>query len=135
MELDVMEHLTRWGPYRYNIAMHWDGYGKEHKATGSAYNYVQPDRQGFITVGLLWTPGHLAYYCNGKLLAYWDAPRVSHVPSFLYFETTTGGWDNNAVDDQTLPVDYLVDYVRVWQRKDLASGADGYIASTQPATK
>ena len=30
-----MEHLTRWGPTRYNIAMHWDGYGKSHKSTGS----------------------------------------------------------------------------------------------------
>ncbi len=31
MEFDIMEHLTRWGPHRYNIAMHYDGYGKDHK--------------------------------------------------------------------------------------------------------
>src|SRR5690606_34721864 len=23
MEFDILEHLTRWGPYRYNIAFHW----------------------------------------------------------------------------------------------------------------
>ena len=28
MELDIMEHLTRWGPYRYNVALHFDGYGR-----------------------------------------------------------------------------------------------------------
>ena len=51
-----MEHLTRWGPYRYNIAMHWDGYGKEHKSTGSDRIYVQPDADGFIAAGLLGSP-------------------------------------------------------------------------------
>ncbi len=126
MELDIMEHLTRWGPYRYNIALHFDGYGAEHKSVGSTCNYVQADKDGFITPGLLWTPGLTVFYCNGKELWRWEGPRVSHVASHFIFEVTTGGWDNNAVDDQQLPADYVVDYVRVWQRKDLASKADGY---------
>jgi hypothetical protein len=41
------------------------------------------------------------------------------------FTLPQGGWDNNAVDDKQLPADFVVDYVRVWQRKDLASAADG----------
>ena len=132
MELDIMEHLTRWGPYRYNIAQHWDGYGKNHKQTGSTYNYIRPDKDGFITVGMLWTPGHLAYYCNGKMTASWDADRIADVPAAIILETTTGGWDNNAVDNKQLPVDYIVNYVRVWQRKDLASDVDGYAAKPAP---
>ena len=43
MEFDVMEHLTGWGPNRYNIAMHWDGYQKNHKSDGTDKLYVQPD--------------------------------------------------------------------------------------------
>jgi beta-glucanase (GH16 family) len=125
MEFDIMEHLTRWGPYRYNIALHWDGYGKEHKAVGSACNYVQADKDGFITSGLLWTPGSAIFYGNGKELFRWEDPRVCTVPSGMIIEITTGGWDNNAVDDAQLPADYLIDYVRVWQRKDLASEVDG----------
>ena len=31
------------------------------------------------------------------------------------------------MDDAKLPVDYEIDYVRVWQRKDLASGVDGFV--------
>lgn len=126
MELDIMEHLTRWGPHRYNIANHWDGYGKNHMANGSTCNYVQPDKDGFITCGLLWTPGSLVYYCNGQEMFRWENGRVGSVPCEIILETTTGGWENNSVDDKQLPVDYLVDYVRVWQRKDLASPADGY---------
>jgi hypothetical protein len=43
----------------------------------------------------------------------WDDPRVSNVQSDLILEMTVGGWDNNAVDDKQLPVDYVIDYVRV----------------------
>ena len=118
MELDIMEHLTRWGPYRYNVALHFDGYDKEHKSVGSSVNYVQADKDGFITSGLLWTPGSAVFYCNGQELWRWEGPRVSNVPANFIIEMTTGGWDNNAVDDKQLPADYLVDYVRVWQRKD-----------------
>ena len=135
MELDIMEHLTRWGPYRYNVACHWDGYGKDHQAIGSTFNYVQADRDGFITPGLLWTPGLVVMYCNGKELWRWENSRVSNVPSHFIFEVTTGGWDNNAVDDKQLPADYLIDYVRVWQRKDLASSADGYPPAPKPEKK
>jgi len=123
MEFDIMEHLTRWGPYRYNIAVHWDGYGKEHKSVGSATNYIQADKDGFITSGLLWTPGSAIFYCNGKEIGRWEDARVGNVASGILIEMTTGGWDNNAVDDAQLPADYILDYVRVWQRKDLAPDA------------
>jgi beta-glucanase (GH16 family) len=125
MELDIMEHLTRWGPYRYNVALHFDGYGKEHKSVGSSNNYIQADKDGYITAGLLWTPGACVFYGNGRELWRWEGERVSTVPAYFIIEMTTGGWDNNAVDDAQLPADYLIDYVRVWQRKDLASAEDG----------
>ena len=128
MEFDIMEHLTRWGPHRYNTALHWDGYGKEHKSLGTPTNYVQADKDGFITAGLLWTPGSAIFYSNGRELGRWEDPRVGSVPSSILIEMTTGGWDNNAVDDAQLPADYVIDYVRVWQRKDLASEADSKTA-------
>jgi len=134
MEFDIMEHLTRWGPYRYNIAHHWDGYQKNHKQNGCTFTYNNPDKDGFITVGFLWLPGQTHYYCNGREVGRWEDPRISAIPSNIIFEVTTGGWDNNAVDDKQLPVDYVIDYVRVWQRKDLASEVDGPVkaaATTQ----
>ena len=128
MEFDIMEHLTRWGPYRYNVAMHWDGYGKEHKSIGSSNVYVRPDADGFITSGLLWTPGAAVYYCNGEVVARLENTRISNVASYPILYMVTGGWDNSPVDDDQLPADFVVDYVRIWQRQDLASAADGKIA-------
>ena len=125
MEFDVCEHLTRWGPYRYNIAFHWDGYEKNHHQTGSARIYVAKDKDGFITAGFLWLPGLAVYYCNGREVARWEDPRVASVPADMMFTMPQGGWDNNAVDDARLPDDFVIDYVRVWQRKDLASAVDG----------
>lgn len=125
MEFDIMEHLTRWGGNRYNIAMHYDGYGKEHKAIGTDKLYVQPDKDGYITSGLLWLPGLAVYYGNGVELARWEDPRISSVPEILMFTLPMGGWDNDALDEKKLPDDFMIDYVRVWQRRDLASPEDG----------
>lgn len=135
MEFDVMEHLTRWGPTRYNIAMHYDGYGKEHKSIGTDRLYMQPDKDGYITAGLLWTPGSAIYYCNGVEVARWENPRISSVPEILMFTLPMGGWDNSPLDDKLLPDDFIIDYVRVWQRKDLASPADGKLPPLAPVLK
>lgn len=119
MEFDVMEHLTRWGGLRYNVAMHWDGYGKDHKQTGTPCIYVQPDKDGFITAGLLWLPGLAVFYGNGREVGRWESPRISSVPSDMMFTLPTGGWDNAPLDDKQLPAEFVIDYVRAWQRRDL----------------
>ncbi len=125
MELDILEFLSGWGPYRYNMAYHWDGYGKEHKSAGTPFNYVLPDRDGFITAGVYWIPGLAVYYAQGKEVMRWESPRVCSVPSYVMFNMVSGGWDNVPLEDTALPDDFVIDYVRVWQRKDLASPVDG----------
>jgi beta-glucanase (GH16 family) len=115
MEFDVMEHLSRWGTHRFNIAMHYDGYQKDHKQLGSEKMYAEPDKDGFVTFGLLWLPGLAQFYYNGTEVLRWKNPRISSVPETLMFTLPMGGWDNNDLDDKTLPADMLIDYVRVWQ--------------------
>jgi beta-glucanase (GH16 family) len=105
--------------------MHWDGYGAGHKATGSGSIYVPADKDGYIVVGLLWTPESAVLYGNGKELARWKNPRISNAPSCILLDNVTGGWETEALDDAQLPGDFVVDYVRAWQRADLASEVDG----------
>ncbi len=135
MEFDIMEHLTRWGSFRYNIAHHFDGYGKDHKSNGTDRIYFQPDKDGFITAGLLWTPGSAIYYANGREVLRWENPRISTVPSEMMFTLPMGGWDNNELDDAQLPAEFIIDYVRVWQRRDLASEVDGPKTAPRPEGK
>ncbi len=124
MEFDILEYLSGWGPYRYNIAMHWDGYEKDHKQTGSDKIYFQPDKDGFVTAGLLWLPGLAVYYANGREVLRCETSRISSVPSYFLFTMPSGGWDNTPLDDARLPGDFVIGYVRAWQRADLASDAD-----------
>lgn len=125
MEHDILEFLSGWGPFRYNTAFHWDGYGREHKASGTTCNYVLPDKEGFITAGFYWVPGLAVYYAQGRETLRWESPRVCSVPSYIMFYMVSGGWDNLPLEDAKLPDDFVIDYVRAWQRKDLASPVDG----------
>ncbi|MDD2599584.1 MAG: glycoside hydrolase family 16 protein [Kiritimatiellae bacterium] len=125
MEFDIMEHLSGWGPYRFNMAFHWDGYGKEHKAVGTSNAYVPADTEGFITIGMLWTPGCAVYYGNGKEIGRWESERIGSVQSYPILYMVSGGWANTPLDPTQLPADFVIDYIRVWQRSDLASPEDG----------
>jgi beta-glucanase (GH16 family) len=125
MEFDITESQSSWGVHRFNVACHWDGYGKEHKSIGTSSLYVQADKDGYIVVGLLWTPGSYVVYGNGKEIFRWESPRISNQQANLIVQNQLGGWDNEDPDDAQLPADFVVDYIRVWQRKDLATPEDG----------
>ncbi len=125
MEFDIMEHLTGWGPYRFNSAFHWGGYGKDHKSVGTSNMYVPTDKEGFFTIGFLWEPGYAAFYGNGEMIGSWKNERVTDTPAYLILYMVSGGWANVPLETDKLPVDFVIDYVRVWQRADLASPTDG----------
>ncbi len=122
MEFDIMEYLARFGPYHYNIAMHYDGYGKLHKAVGTENVYFHPDKDGFVTSGVLIEPGCATFYCNGQMVGTWKSDRIGVTPEYILFTLPLGGWGTNGyVDDAHLPATFSIDYVRAWQRDDLAA--------------
>ena len=43
----------------------------------------------------------------------------------ILLDNVTGGWETESLDDSQLPGDFVIDYVRVWQRNDLATPEDG----------
>lgn len=124
MEFDVFEGQSMWGPYRTTFGAHFDAYGKHHKTAGS-FQYNQPDAEGFLTIGMLWLPGHISVYSMGQKRGSWDSPRVGSVQSYLIFDMLPGGFEYDPLDPSKLPADLVIDYVRVWQRKDLATAEDG----------
>lgn len=118
MEIDIWEHLTEWGPHRYNVAAHWEGYGKDHKQWGNAHIYHLPTPDGWHNYGLLWEPGKLTWFADGRKVAEWKDDRVTDVPLYLKFTVQMGNWATTDVDVAALP-DYLqVDYVRAWQLRE-----------------
>jgi beta-glucanase (GH16 family) len=110
-----MEILSEWGPGRNSVAVHWDGYGSNHKQWGTSQIYYGPTPDGFHVFGLLWEPGKLTWYVDGKKTAELINDRVSNVPSYLKFNIQMGGWATKNVDDANLPAVMEVDYTRAWQ--------------------
>lgn len=118
MEIDIWEHLTEWGPNRYNIAAHWDGYDKDHKQWGNAHVYHLPTQDGWHHYGLLWEPGKLTWFCDGRKVAEWANERVTSLPAYLKFTVQMGNWATSNVDDAALPDEFQIDYVRAWQLRE-----------------
>lgn len=118
MEIDIWEHLTEWGPGRYNVAAHWDGYGKDHKQWGNAHIYHLPTDDGWHNYGLLWEPGKLTWFCDGKRVETWEDPQVTKVPTYLLLTVQMGNWATDDVDDAALPDKLQVEYVRAWQLRE-----------------
>ncbi|MAX23768.1 MAG: hypothetical protein CMJ19_04615 [Phycisphaeraceae bacterium] len=118
MEIDIYEYLCEWGPGRYNVAAHWDGYGADHKSWGTSHLYHLPTEDGYHTFGCLWEPGRLVFYVDGKQMAEFKNERVGSTPMFMILNVQTGRWATKNIDDSALPDKWLVDYVRVWQLKD-----------------
>ncbi|MDF3056324.1 MAG: glycoside hydrolase family 16 [Rariglobus sp.] len=117
MEIDIMEILSEWGPGRNSVATHWDGYGADHKQWGTSQIYYGPTADGWHVYGLLWEPGKLTWFVDGKKLAEWQNERVGSVPTYLKFNVQLGGWATKNVDDASLPAVMEVDYTRAWQLK------------------
>lgn len=123
MEFDILEHLSEWGPGRHNIAVHWDGYGDQHQAWGDANVYYGPTPDGWHVFGMLWEPGKLTWYIDGKKTAQWENPRVGSVPGHLLLSLQLGGWATKDIDLSKIGETFDIDYVKVWQRTDLAEAA------------
>ena len=117
MEIDIMEILSEWGPGRNSVATHWDGYGEDHKQWGTSQIYYGPTEDGFHVYGLLWEPGKLTWYVDGKKVAEQMDDRVSDVAVNLRFNIQIGGWATSNTDDANLPAIMEVDYTRAWQLK------------------
>ncbi len=118
MEIDIMEILSEWGPGRNSVAVHWDGYGAEHKQWGTSQIYYGPTPDGWHAFGLLWEPGKLTWFVDGRKTAELANERVSNVPSYLKLNIQVGGWATKNVDDANLPAAMQVDYVRAWRLRE-----------------
>ena len=109
-EIDIME--KPWRDDRVQHALHWDGYGKEHKSEGKVAN-VPGVMEGWHTFALLWKPDEYVFYVDGKETWRTDAGGVCQVPLYIKLSDEIGDWAGD-IKKAELPDKFLVDYVRVY---------------------
>jgi beta-glucanase (GH16 family) len=112
-EIDIVE--MPWRDGRLTMNLHWDGYGKEHKAAGTKVT-VPGVTEGFHTYALLWTPEEYVFYVDGKEVWRSQAGGVCQVPEFLKLTNEIGKWAGD-IKKAKLPDYFEVDYVRVYELK------------------
>ena len=111
-ELDIME--KPWLDDRVQYTFHWDGYGKDHKQSGSRYE-CKGLNKGFHTIGLEWTPTEYVFYVDGKV-ARRTRDAVSHRAEYMILSLEVGKWAGD-IRKAKLPYAVSVDYVRVYKKK------------------
>jgi beta-glucanase (GH16 family) len=109
-EIDIME--KPWLTDHINAALHWDGYGKDHKSAAKKVE-VQGISEGWHTFGLLWTSEEYVFYADGKEIWRTRAGGVSQVPAFVKLTDEIGSWGGD-IAKADLPDHCLFDYVRVY---------------------
>jgi alpha-L-fucosidase len=118
-EIDIME--KPWLDDRTTQNLHWDGYRKDHKSTGTKFT-VPGLSEGFHTFGLHWTPEEYVFYVDGKETWRTREGGVSQVPQFAKLTEEIGTWGGD-IAKATLPDYFVVDYVRVYDTVPAAAPA------------
>ncbi len=109
-EIDIME--KPWLDQRVQHALHWDGYGEQHKSKGKI-SKVPGVMQGYHTFALWWAADVYIFYVDGKETWRSDAGGVCQVPLYIKLSDEIGDWGGD-IAKAKLPDQFLVDYVRVY---------------------
>ena len=129
-EIDIMENIGR-EPSTVHGSMHGPGYSREHPLTASYTlspdNTGKPSRfaDGFHIFAVEWEPDQVRFYVDGNLYATQtkaDLPAgtrwVFDHPFFILLNVAVGGnWPGSPDASTVFPQRMLVDYVRVYERK------------------
>jgi len=108
----------------YSSGLHWDGYAKPpHKSNGAEVKAPGIHDQEYHVYGFEWTPTHLKFYYDGKVVREMNDPKlIPHVAHFIYFSGSCFG-ENNWVDGDIRKNEFIqkggvdksyIDYVRVF---------------------
>jgi beta-glucanase (GH16 family) len=124
-EIDIIETINN-HQGRYNAALHWNGYGKQHKSTGSGdidlpVNIYDGE---FHIIALDWSPSEYVFYVDGQVFwradggAQFNNNRINQNPNYIKLTVesaadNTGNWAGDIPSDFS-EAEMLVDYVRVY---------------------
>lgn len=109
-EIDVIEYPHRTG--ELNMALHWDGYGKDHQVRGS-HHFDKAFMRGFHTYAVHWSETEYVFYYDGKEVWRSNEGMISQVPQWIILSQEVGSWAGD-IHQAKLPDRCLIDYVRVY---------------------
>ena len=113
-EIDIMEFFKKLGTDIVSHNVHW-AYGPHQQTTHGMQSYLKGVSEGFHTFGLEWTPEHYVFFVDGYRF-YEVTTGISHIDEYLILSMEAPS-DPKEIKDAVLPDVFVVDYVKVYQRK------------------
>ncbi len=122
-EIDLMENVG-YDPDRIHFTVHTGAFNHVKKSgVGRAITVPRPYDE-FHVFGLIWTPERIEFFCDGRKVHEFanDGQGPDHwpfdQPFYLLMNLAVGGaWGGQkGIDETIFPLEYRIDYVRVWQR-------------------
>ena len=89
-EIDIMEWPFRDG--RIQHALHWDGYGKDHKSTGKVVEMPSLLDGQYHTFAVWWRTDEYIFYIDGQETWRTKDGGVCQVPLYLKLSVEIGDW-------------------------------------------
>ena len=117
LEIDALEMLGD-RPTRIYMTLHKNGSQVQGVAKDG------PDYSaGFHTYAVDWQPTYVKWYIDGQLCSTYNGPMPSD-PLWICLNTAVGGaWPGSPTSATSFPVNYDIDYVRVYDTKPAANTA------------
>ncbi|MYL33859.1 family 16 glycosylhydrolase [Pontibacillus yanchengensis] len=114
-EIDIMEMVGH-KPNEIWMVLHWKDEGGKLKSKSN--QYLGPDySKDFHTFGIEWTPEQISWFIDDEL-RYQENRYVPDVPMYVYLNTAIGGnWPKSPDETTLFPQTFIVDYVRVYQKR------------------
>jgi len=123
-EIDFMEYVSRL-PNEIFGTIHGPGYNGGG-SFGNVYDFGEPVYNNYHTFTVEWEPNLITWYVDGILYHQAEpsevpGPWVFEKPFYLLFNLAVGGNFGGTIDPNlTLPQDFFIDYIRVYQGPDSA---------------
>ena len=124
-EIDIFESDGYEMLFNHNISsnLHFDGYGDAHQKLGATRFLINNNPyEEFNTYGLEWNENEYIFYINGVETFRTDFGGVSQNEEYMILSVEMRGDDGVPSEREEAPAEgaeFIVDYVKVYQYKDL----------------
>lgn len=115
-EIDIFEYFPNVKKDHVAHALHWGGYGAQHKVAGPIWVPLKNTKDGFHTFALEWTPESYKTFVDGEK-TYEGNSLISKIRQYIILSVLVDKAAAGPLDVKDLPDRFVVDYVRVYQRK------------------
>lgn len=116
-EIDIMEVLGH-RPNVLEMHFHYNDQNGQKRVANRRVTVANLS-QNFHVYGLEWSPNAIIWYLDGvERWRFTDASAIPREPMYLLINLAVGGNWPGAPDANTrFPAQFLIDYVRIWQRE------------------